>query len=31
VGGWEEADGEADADRWLKINADGEHEFLWAQ
>ncbi len=31
VGGWTEADGEADADRWLKVNAEGESEFLWAQ
>lgn len=31
VGGWTEADGEADADRWLKVNADGETEFVWAQ
>ncbi len=31
VGGWEEADGEADADRWLKVNAEGETEFNWAQ
>lgn len=31
VGGWTESDGEADADRWLKVNADGETEFVWAQ
>lgn len=31
VGGWTESDGEADADRWLKINAEGESEFVWAQ
>ena len=31
VGGWEEADGEADADRWLKVNAEGEAELNWAQ
>lgn len=30
VGGWDEADGEGDADRWLKINAEGESEFVWA-
>lgn len=31
VGGWTESDGEADADRWLKVNAEGESEFEWAQ
>ncbi|UAW97690.1 hypothetical protein KEM63_12905 [Halopseudomonas nanhaiensis] len=31
VGGWTESDGEADADRWLKINDEGEAEFVWAQ
>jgi hypothetical protein len=31
VGGWTESDGEADADRWLKVNAEGESEFVWAQ
>ncbi len=31
VGGWTESDGEADADRWLKINSEGEAEFVWAQ
>lgn len=30
VGGWSEEDGEADADRWLKVNAEGEEEFTWA-
>lgn len=30
VGSWNETDGEADADRWLKVNADGESEFVWA-
>ncbi|SDS79010.1 hypothetical protein SAMN05216421_2200 [Halopseudomonas xinjiangensis] len=31
VGGWTESDGEADADRWLKVNSEGEAEFVWAQ
>ncbi|OYW88575.1 MAG: hypothetical protein B7Z23_12670 [Pseudomonadales bacterium 32-61-5] len=30
VGGWQEDDGEEDADRWLKIDAEGEQEFVWA-
>ena len=30
VGGWTESDGEADADRWLKITREGEAEFVWA-
>lgn len=30
VGSWSEEDGEADADRWLKVNAEGEEEFTWA-
>ncbi|AQZ93300.1 hypothetical protein ACFSB1_11530 [Halopseudomonas phragmitis] len=30
VGGWSEDDGEDDADRWLKVNAEGENEFIWA-
>lgn len=31
IGGWEEAQGEADADNWMKVTADGEEEFIWAQ
>lgn len=27
-GGWHEADGEADADRWLQVNADGQSETI---
>lgn len=30
VGGWSEADGEDNPDRWMKVNAEGESEFLWA-
>ncbi|HIZ50517.1 MAG TPA: hypothetical protein IAA18_05490 [Candidatus Pseudomonas excrementavium] len=30
VGGWEEQHGEADADRWYKVTAAGEEEFVWA-
>lgn len=26
---WQETDGEADADRWLKVNAQGVEEFIW--
>lgn len=29
IGGWDEEQGEEDADRWLKVNADGEQEFIW--
>lgn len=28
-GGWDEAQGEEDADRWLKVNADGVSEITW--
>lgn len=28
-GGWQEADGEQDADRWIKVSAQGVQEFLW--
>ena len=31
VGGWQEEQGEADADRWMKVTAEGEEEFIWAQ
>ncbi len=31
IGGWEEEQGEADADNWMKVTADGEEEFIWAQ
>src|SRR5690606_4149341 len=31
VGGWEEEQGEADADRWMKVTVEGEEEFIWAQ
>ena len=27
-GGWQEADGEKDADRWLQVNADGQLETI---
>ena len=30
IGSWDESEGDADADRWLKVNADGESEFVWA-
>lgn len=30
IGGWEEEQGEADADRWLKVTSAGEEEFIWA-
>lgn len=29
VGGWSEEQGEDDADRWIKVNAEGEQEFIW--
>ncbi|MBT8768594.1 hypothetical protein [Metapseudomonas boanensis] len=28
-GGWQEVQGEEDADRWIKVNAEGEQEILW--
>lgn len=28
-GGWQEEEGEEDADRWIKINHEGEQEFIW--
>lgn len=28
-GSWQEADGEADADRWIKVNEQGTQEFMW--
>jgi hypothetical protein len=28
-GGWQEAQGEEDADRWIKVNAEGEQEITW--
>ncbi|MEH6386903.1 MULTISPECIES: hypothetical protein [Pseudomonas] len=31
VGGWSEEQGDADADRWMKVNEEGETEFIWAQ
>ena len=31
VGGWSEEEGEADADRWLKVTSEGETEFIWAE
>lgn len=31
IGGWEEEQGEADADSWMKVTAEGEDEFIWAQ
>ena len=30
IGGWEEEQGEADADNWKKVTAVGEEEFIWA-
>ena len=29
LGGWQESDGEADADQWLKVNAEGAQVFTW--
>ena len=29
TGGWEEEQGEEDADLWIKVNAEGEQEFIW--
>lgn len=31
IGGWEEQQGETNADSWMKVTADGEEEFIWAQ
>lgn len=31
VGTWEESQGDADADRWMKVTATEEDEFVWAQ
>ena len=31
IGGWEESQGEADADHWMKVTVEGEEEFIWAQ
>ena len=31
MGGWEEEQGETDADRWMKVTAEGEADFIWAQ
>ncbi|MBD1550459.1 hypothetical protein [Pseudomonas typographi] len=28
-GGWVEEDGEENADRWLRVSADGEEEITW--
>ena len=28
-GSWAEDDGEEDADRWIRISADGEQEIVW--
>lgn len=28
-GGWQEEEGEEEADRWIKINREGEQEFIW--
>ncbi|MGB7387979.1 MAG: hypothetical protein WA929_10335 [Pseudomonas neustonica] len=30
IGSWNESEGVIDPDRWLKVNADGESEFVWA-
>ena len=29
LGGWQESQGEADADQWLKVTAEGVTEFTW--
>lgn len=29
LGGWQESQGEANADQWLKVNAEGVTEFTW--
>ncbi|WP_043306962.1 hypothetical protein [Pseudomonas sp. ML96] len=29
TGGWSEEEGEEDADRWIKVNAEGAQEFIW--
>lgn len=31
IGGWQEEHGEANADSWMKVTAEGEEEFVWAQ
>lgn len=31
IGGWQEEHGESNADSWMKVTADGEEEFVWAQ
>ncbi|WP_017937943.1 hypothetical protein [Zestomonas thermotolerans] len=28
-GGWQEEEGEEDADRWIKVSATGEEEIIW--
>lgn len=28
-GSWNESDGEEDADRWIKVSAQGVEEFIW--
>lgn len=28
-GGWVEEEGEANADRWMRVSADGEQEIVW--
>lgn len=28
-GGWQEEEGEEDADRWIKVDAQGEEEIVW--
>lgn len=30
VGGWSEEQSDDDPDRWLKVTAEGENEFIWA-
>ncbi|SDR80185.1 hypothetical protein SAMN05216198_0458 [Halopseudomonas litoralis] len=30
IGGWQEEHGEANADSWMKVTAEGEEEFVWA-
>ena len=29
IGGWSEEQGIEGADRWIKVNAEGEQEFIW--
>lgn len=31
IGGWEEEQGEVNADSWMKVTAEGEEEFVWAE